>query len=184
MVKNIFIILTTFLLLVPGIAAEEKVDSLFQEAYLMIREADQLRYQGKNQNSSEKYRAALTKLDEISLENPDWNREGVKRTADYCASFLWERLPDIDGKGKGLEGKKLSVSFIDVGQGDSAFIQCPEGQNILIDGGEDKASTKVVDYLKSRGIYIINLVIATHPDADHIGGLPEIIKNFAPFLRS
>ncbi len=158
------------------LSAQEDPASLFQKAYLVIREADQLRQGGQTQSSLEKYRTALQSLDALSLGNPDWNRDGVKNRADYCASFLWERLPDICGRENGLDGKKLAVSFIDVGQGDSTLIQCPGGENILIDGGVEDAGAQVVKYLNAHGVHRLDLVIATHPDADHIGGLGAIIN--------
>lgn len=72
----------------------------------------------------------------------------------------------------------MQVHFIDVGQGDSILIQNPSDKTILIDGGPPKAGNKVVSYLKDRHIEEIDLVIATHPDMDHIGGLPQVMKNF------
>ncbi|GGA89168.1 ComEC/Rec2 family competence protein [Ornithinibacillus halotolerans] len=74
--------------------------------------------------------------------------------------------------------KKMDVHFINVGQGDSIFIQTPNDKNILIDGGPPKAGKKVVNYLKGLGIKEIDLIIATHPDRDHIGGLPTVMKEF------
>ncbi|WP_238524567.1 MBL fold metallo-hydrolase [Caldicellulosiruptor hydrothermalis] len=48
--------------------------------------------------------------------------------------------------------KTLSVSFIDVGQGDSILIQTPQGKNILVDSGPNTAESSVLDFLKNRGI--------------------------------
>lgn len=73
---------------------------------------------------------------------------------------------------------KLSVHFIDVGQGDSSLILLPSGETALIDGGGRSASDKVVSYLNSQGIKKIDHLIATHPHEDHIGGLPEVVRNF------
>lgn len=70
----------------------------------------------------------------------------------------------------------MRVHFIDVGQGDSILIETPERQNILIDGGEPEAGPKLISYLKENNIDEIDLLIATHPDIDHIGGLNEILK--------
>lgn len=72
------------------------------------------------------------------------------------------------------KGKLLQVHFIDVGQGDSIFIQSPDGKSILIDGGD--SNFKALNYLQTIGIQKLDLVIATHPHADHIGGLVEIIQ--------
>ncbi|WP_349407923.1 S-layer homology domain-containing protein [Pseudalkalibacillus sp. SCS-8] len=70
----------------------------------------------------------------------------------------------------------LLVHFIDVGQGDSILIQSPSGKTILIDGGRKSAGQKVVDYLKQAGVSSIDLMVATHPDADHIGGLIDVLE--------
>jgi competence protein ComEC len=69
---------------------------------------------------------------------------------------------------------ELQVHFIDVGQGDSILILAPDGKAMLIDGGE--ADSGVVQYLKNKGINRLDLVVATHPHADHIGGLIQVLK--------
>lgn len=79
--------------------------------------------------------------------------------------------------GEDYEGE-LVVHFIDVGQGDSTFICFPNGKTAIIDGGTRKSGEKVVNYLKELGINKIDYLIATHPHEDHIGGLPQIVKNF------
>src|SRR5690625_3107188 len=71
----------------------------------------------------------------------------------------------------------LKVHIIDVGQGDSMLIQTPGNKVILIDGGPPVAVKKVVDYLKKHNIETVDLLIATHPDMDHIGGLPDVMKS-------
>ncbi|MBZ4669364.1 MAG: beta-lactamase protein [Defluviitaleaceae bacterium] len=73
---------------------------------------------------------------------------------------------------------KPTVTFIDVGQGDSILIQAPSGKAMLIDAGVPEMGSKVVNYIKSRGISKIDVLIGTHPHADHIGGIPKVIKNF------
>src|SRR5690625_2729198 len=76
----------------------------------------------------------------------------------------------------GKHYEKMDVHLIDVGQGDSILIKTPNQKVILIDGGPPKAGKKVVNYLKKQEIEKINLVIATHPHIDHIGGLPHIMN--------
>lgn len=66
--------------------------------------------------------------------------------------------------------KSFWVEFIDVGQGDCALIQC-DGKYMMIDGGPSKASSIVYTILKEKGINTLDVMVATHPDEDHIGGL-------------
>ncbi len=72
----------------------------------------------------------------------------------------------------------LKVYFLDVGQGDSILIESPSGGRILIDGGPGK---KVLSELGSVLPFYdnnIDLVIATHPDKDHISGLIDVFKKY------
>ncbi|MBP1970598.1 beta-lactamase superfamily II metal-dependent hydrolase [Virgibacillus natechei] len=73
---------------------------------------------------------------------------------------------------------EMQVHFIDVGQGDSILIQTPTNKTILIDGGPPETGKKVVSYLEKQQVEKIDLLIATHPDIDHIGGLPNVMKSF------
>ncbi|MBO2537761.1 MULTISPECIES: ComEC/Rec2 family competence protein [Rummeliibacillus] len=72
---------------------------------------------------------------------------------------------------------QVFVHIIDIGQGDSIFIQTPK-ENIVIDGGNKGKGETVIDYLKEHGVKQLDAVISTHPDADHIGGLADIINAF------
>lgn len=71
---------------------------------------------------------------------------------------------------------ELQAHFINVGQGDSSLIISPNGKTILIDGGRHSAGEKVVAYLKKAGVTSIDYLVATHPDADHIGGLLDVLR--------
>jgi len=73
----------------------------------------------------------------------------------------------------------LSVHFFDVGQGDAILIQAPGGRQILIDGGPP--GRRILEKLSSKMPFFdrsIDIVIATHQDADHIGGLVEVLKRY------
>ncbi|AUS88304.1 competence protein [Lysinibacillus sp. YS11] len=74
-------------------------------------------------------------------------------------------------------GHEMQVHFIDVGQGDSILIESPSGKTMLIDGGVKGAGQQIVSYLKELGIDKLDIVVATHPDADHIGGLIPVLDN-------
>ncbi len=71
----------------------------------------------------------------------------------------------------------LRVHFIDVGQADSILIQMPDGATALIDGGNNDG--KAAAYLRRMGVTRIDVLIATHPHADHIGGLPLVMNTFS-----
>ena len=74
--------------------------------------------------------------------------------------------------------EKLKVHFLDVGQGDSIFIELPNNETMLIDAGEYMYSSGVQNYIKKLGYSKINYIVGTHPHSDHVGGLSDIIKNF------
>lgn len=71
-----------------------------------------------------------------------------------------------------------SVHFIDVGQGDCIFIEMPNKKSCIIDGGSSIYSSRVVNYIQNLGYSKIDLMIATHSDADHVGGLSAVLANF------
>lgn len=72
----------------------------------------------------------------------------------------------------------LRVNFIDVGQGDSEFIELPNGETLLIDAGTNETGADVVNYIESLGYSSIDYVVGTHPHEDHIGGLDDVINSF------
>lgn len=72
----------------------------------------------------------------------------------------------------------LTVSFLNVGQGDAVFIQTPSGRQILVDGGPDAAVLRELGATMPFFDRSLDMVIATHPDADHISGLTDVLKRF------
>lgn len=69
----------------------------------------------------------------------------------------------------------VEVIFLDVGQGDAIVVRSPEGKVALIDSGNDPG---IVHLLRRHGIDSIDIVIASHPHADHIGGMPAVLAGF------
>jgi competence protein ComEC len=71
----------------------------------------------------------------------------------------------------------FQVHFLDVGQGDSILVFFPDGKTMLIDGGKREMGKYVVQYIQEQGIKSLDLVVSTHPDADHLGGLLEVLEH-------
>ncbi|WP_052343596.1 S-layer homology domain-containing protein [Bacillus massiliigorillae] len=71
---------------------------------------------------------------------------------------------------------KMDVSFLNVGQGDSIFIKFPNDKTMLVDAG--RSDNAVAKELNALGVKSIDTFVATHPDADHIGGADYVIKNY------
>lgn len=74
-------------------------------------------------------------------------------------------------------GNTLSVHYLDVGQGDSIFIELPGGSSMLIDAGVSRLGKSIKGYINSLGYNKIDYLVATHPHADHIGSMAYIVDN-------
>lgn len=74
--------------------------------------------------------------------------------------------------------KELTVAFLDVGAGDSIYIEAPNGNKMLIDGGPDRSVVRELSEIIPFYERTIDVVLATHPDKDHIGGLIDVLKNY------
>lgn len=72
----------------------------------------------------------------------------------------------------------LTVVFLDVGQGDAIYIEAPNGKQMLIDGGADAKILQRLSEVMPFGDRSIDLVLATHPDMDHIGGLVFVLEDY------
>lgn len=89
-----------------------------------------------------------------------------------------EHTASVSQSAKSSSGEQkelLTVTFLDVGQGDAAVLQCG-GQTMMIDGGKAKASSYIYSWLKKNQISYLDVMVATHTDADHIGGLPGALN--------
>lgn len=76
-------------------------------------------------------------------------------------------------------GKEMKVHFLDVGQGDSIFIELPDDKTMLIDASEKEYADKITTYIYSCGYNSLDYVVATHPHSDHIGGMADVIGSFS-----
>ena len=86
--------------------------------------------------------------------------------------FIWYFLAREERAGE------LTVAFLDVGQGDAIYIEAPNGNQLLVDGGSGAQVLSAIS--KAMPVYdrSIDAILATHPDKDHIGGLIEVLKNY------
>lgn len=88
--------------------------------------------------------------------------------------FIWVTLFAKD------VSRELTVAFLDIGQGDAIFIKAPNGHELLVDGGPpDGAVLRALGEVMPFSDRSIDIVLATHPDQDHIGGLPEVLNRFS-----
>jgi competence protein ComEC len=92
------------------------------------------------------------------------------------AVFSWALAMSYDGH-------VAKITYLDVGEGDSMFVELPDNYNALIDGGSYRDGYSlgehvVAPFLRREGVGNINLVVSTHPDNDHTGGLTYILDNF------
>jgi competence protein ComEC len=85
------------------------------------------------------------------------------------------------------DGPELVAVFLDIGQGDGAYVQTPDGRNILVDSGGtpswskfsyEPGREKVVPFLKSRGVSRLDMAVISHPHGDHIAGFLEVFRIF------
>jgi competence protein ComEC len=72
----------------------------------------------------------------------------------------------------------LTVAFLDVGQGDSIYIETPDGVQLLIDGGADSGVLRELADVMPLFDRTLDVVLATHSDKDHIGGLVDVLKRY------
>jgi competence protein ComEC len=88
----------------------------------------------------------------------------------------WQTLPVF--LVSSADNNFLTVRFLDVGQGDAIHIQTPDGYELLIDGGASALVLRELSKGRSSFDHDIDVVIATHPDTDHVGGLVDVLERF------
>ena len=138
-----------------------------------------------------------------------WNGATGKRAGNHA--FMQEKKNHGEGKGwlrkyqllSGISGimlilglgiliyhpsGNLQITCLDIGQGDCISIQLPQGQNFLIDGGSSNkkniARYQILPFLKNRGIGVIDAILISHTDNDHISGVLELFDYMRTHLTS
>lgn len=111
------------------------------------------------------------------LEQP---QETISQTAAPSATAA-EQTPGPSvtqaAQPQALDGA-MEVYILDVGQGDSIFLQSPGGKTMLIDASETKYYDAIHAFLKAQGVEKLDVVVATHPHSDHIGAMYKVIRNY------
>ena len=83
---------------------------------------------------------------------------------------------------------RLQITCLDIGQGDCISIKLPKGQNFLIDGGSSNKSKiaryQILPYLKNQGIGVVDAILISHTDNDHISGVLELLDDMSEHLTS
>src|SRR3989441_476087 len=108
------------------------------------------------------------------------------RCGFVVALVCWAPVVDTALGGASLDACRcLTVHFLDVGQGDAAALRTPAGRWVVVDGGprtpeSDAGRRVVIPFLRRHGASGLALVVATHGDADHLGGLPAVGRAFRP----
>lgn len=110
--------------------------------------------------------------------------EALRRWALAAGVALWAALAlRVAPLVHGAESGRLTLHFLDVGQGDGAAIRTPNGRWIIIDAGPrtgtaDAGRRVMVPFLRRRGVRRIDLLVVSHAHADHLGGAPALIERF------
>ncbi len=118
---------------------------------------------------------ALALAPRVAASRPArWLAPGLLVLALALSSWPWVRPGD----------GRLRVVFLDVGQGDAALVELPDGPRLLVDAGSggpgrlDVGARVLSPYLWNRAIRRLDAVAATHPDLDHAGGLAAVLRHF------
>ncbi len=109
----------------------------------------------------------LSSLKHVQKKYIQWSVLGALFVANV---FIWGIEIRSDRRGE------LTVSFLDVGQGDALYIEAPNGNQVLIDGGRGRQTLRALGRVMPFWDRSLDLVIATHPDQDHTGGLPDVLS--------
>lgn len=116
-------------------------------------------------------------------ENGTSSSASVSSVAESSVPEIEINSSDSKAESKGETddngGKEMKVHFLDVGQGDSIFIELPDDKTMLIDASEKEYADRITTYIYSCGYNSLDYVVATHPHSDHIGGMADVIGSFS-----
>ena len=95
-----------------------------------------------------------------------------------CYFFFNDSYAVLEKEVSSLDNPYIEVHFLDVGQGDSIFIEINNYKTMLIDASTSSYGNFIIDYINSLGYDRIDYLIATHPHADHIGSMQDIVLEY------
>jgi len=102
----------------------------------------------------------------------EWLKIGALLVLAFLSGLVWYAV------WRESQGE-LIVAFLNVGQGDAIYIEAPNGNQMLIDGGRGREVLRELGAVMPLYDRSIDVVLATHPDADHIGGLIPVFESYA-----
>jgi len=102
---------------------------------------------------------------------PAYRHPLIRIASPLVVIFLF-LFPGLPVRSAGMQ----SAVFINVGQGDAALLRDGEGFDVLIDGGRPSAGDDLLAFLRAHGVTQLDAMVATHADADHIGGLIDVLE--------
>lgn len=116
---------------------------------------------------------------ENDLNLPWGENETPTASIDHSTQDVQVSLPpNTHAPDSNDPGSILYAYFVDVGQGDCIFLRSPSGKTMLIDCGEYSEYEAVESFLEEQNVSKLDVVVATHPHSDHMGGMRLIIQNY------
>lgn len=152
--KVIISFFISFVLMITGININSQAEQKISDS----KDLKNVTIETENKDSKE---------NNINEESKSKNTASVVNAAQNKDNKEEKTNPKLNGE--------LKIHYINVGQGDSILIQQGDA-TMLIDAGPDANTT--ANYLKGQGIKKIDVLVGTHPHADHIGGMPSVINKF------
>lgn len=114
-----------------------------------------------------------------NMTNPTADTEGEETdtaSVNENAEEQKEAAEEEAASEEKIEYSDLVVHFLDVGQGDCAFVELPDGKTLLLDTGKPKYSSEVISYISELGYTSVDYAIASNMKTEHVGGLPDVIE--------
>ncbi len=112
-----------------------------------------------------------------SAQESSQSETATQKQTAAVTSTTQQTTSESESESKPEASAQMQVHFIDVGQGDCTLITCG-GEAMLVDSGERDDSNNVINYIKTQGIRSFKYIIVTHPHTDHMGEMPDILKEF------